>query len=271
MVKEWAARGIDIFLREEVTLFLQKDQQSYLLGATSTDHATTSFAETTTTAALTASDTVVAVTSSTGMTAADNVGVKLDDDSIHWDTIASVDSATQITLTTGVTGAAASGNKVYAYTTRANRPQRILHAFRRNTSSYDSDVRLVGEKEYQSQSNKLSEGPPVEAFYRQELDNGRLYVWPVDGGADWDKLVLISQTLPDDFDAAGNNPEFPIEWGNAIVWNLAAELASEYGLPENTQGRLWRIAEFKFNELLAYDDENASVTLSLEPRWHSRY
>jgi len=28
MVKEWVARGIDIWLREEVTLFLQPDTQS---------------------------------------------------------------------------------------------------------------------------------------------------------------------------------------------------------------------------------------------------
>ena len=42
--KELVARGIDVWLRSEVTLFLQKDQQSYNLG---TAFATTSFVETT--------------------------------------------------------------------------------------------------------------------------------------------------------------------------------------------------------------------------------
>jgi hypothetical protein len=89
-------------------------------------------------------------------------------------------------------------------------------------------------------------------------------VWPVDGGSDWDRIVLSAQYYPDDFDAASDNPEFPIEWGNTLVWNLAAELASEYGIPEKEQGRLWQIAEFKLNELLAHDTENASVEFGLE-------
>ena len=96
------------------------------------------------------------------------------------------------------------------------------------------------------------------------MTTGTLYVWPVDGGASWDKLILIAQYYPDDFDAASNNPQFPIEWGNTLVWNLAAELASEYGVPEREQARLWQIANFKLNELLDYDVENASVKFEMD-------
>lgn len=263
MVKEWVARGIDLWLRDEITLFLQPDTQSYALG---TAKATASYVETTLTAAVVASDTIMPVTSSTGMTAADNIGIKLDDNTIHWDTIASVDSSTQVTITTGVASAAASGKKVYAYTTTAGRPQKIVYAFRRDTSDIDNEVTLVGEKEYRSQSNKGSAGPPVQLYYQPTMTTGTLYVWPVDGGATWDKLVLIAQYLPDDFDTASNNPQFPIEWGNTLVWNLAAELASEYGLPEREQGRLWQIAEHKLNELLDYDQENASVEFAMDLR-----
>ena len=48
MVKEWVARGIDIWLRDEITLFLQPDQQSYALG---TANATASYVGTTLSAA----------------------------------------------------------------------------------------------------------------------------------------------------------------------------------------------------------------------------
>jgi hypothetical protein len=91
-----------------------------------------------------------------------------------------------------------------------------------------------------------------------------LYVWPTDGGANWDKLLLSAQYYPDDFDAAGDNPQFPIEWGNALVWNLAAELASEYGIPRMEQRDLWQVAEFKLSEALAFDTENASVIFALD-------
>lgn len=261
LVKEFAGRGIDIWLRDEITLFLQPDTRTYSLG---TAHATTSFVETTLSSSASAGATVLSVTSSSGMTAADNIGIKLTDNSIHWDTIASVDNATQVTVTTGLASAAASGKKVYAYTTKAGRPTKLIHAYRRDKNGYDTQVSIIGEKEYRNQSNKGSDGPPVEIWYQPTLTTGTLYVWPVDGGANWDKLVLSAQYYPDDFDAASNNPEFPIEWGNTLVWCLAAELASEYGLPDREQSRVWQIAEFKLDQMLDFDVENADVVFGME-------
>ena len=263
MVKEWTARGIDNWLRQEVTLFLQPDTQSYSLG---TANATTSYVDTTLSAAVSASATTIPVTSSTGMTAGDFIGIKQDSDTIHWDTIASVDSATQVTITTGITSAAASGKRVYAYTTKAGRPQKILTAYRRDTGNLDTSITMIGEEEYRDQSNKGSSGPPVQAYYHPTLTTGTLYVWPVDGGASWDKLIFIGQYLPDDFDSTSDNPQFPIEWGNALVWGLAAEMSTEFGLTEQEQARLWTVAEKKLRDVLYYDVENASMIVSLDYR-----
>jgi len=261
MVKEWVARGIDIWLRDEVTLFLQPDQQSYALG---TANMTASFAETTLGSSVSASATTIPVASSSGMAASDFVGIKMDSNTIHWDTIASVDSSTQITITTGMAAAASSGKKVYAYTTKAGRPQKIVYAYRRDKNGLDTEVSIIGEGEYLRQSNKSSDGPPVEVWYQPTLTTGTLFVWPVDGGANWDKLVMSVQYLPDDFTSASDNPEFPIEWGNTLIWNLAAEIATEYGLPQREIRDLRTQAEYKLNELLAYDAENASVVFSMD-------
>lgn len=263
MVKEWTARGADIWLRDEITLFLQPNQKSYALG---TDNATASYVETTLSAAEASGQTVISVTSSAGMTAADIVGIKMDDNTIHWTTIVSVDSAIQITITVATDDDAASGNKVYAYTTTAGRPTKLMSVYRRDTNDIDVVLELIGEDEYRSQSNKGSSGPPVECWYQPTMTAGTLYVWPVDGGSSVDKLVMSAQYYPDDFDTASNNPEFPIEWGNTLVWGLAAELASEYGIEEREQGRLWKVAEFKLSELLSYDTENASVEFVLDRR-----
>lgn len=261
MVKEWVARGVDIWLRDEITLFLQPGTRSYALGTT---YATASYVETTLSSAANASATVLSVTSSTGMTAADVIGIKLTNDNIHWTTISSVDSATQVTIASGLAAAAASGKKVYAYTTTAGRPTKIVSAYRRDKNGIDTHVEIIGEEEYRSLSNKGSEGPPVAIWYQPTLTTGTLYVWPVDGGANVDRIVMSAQYYPDDFDAASDNPEFPIEWGNVLVWGLAAELASEYGIPEREQGKIWQIAEFKLNELMAYDVENASVEFGMD-------
>ena len=263
MVKEWVADGADIFLRTESTLFLQPDTQSYAL---STDHITDSYNETTLSAAEASGQTVISVTSSSGMTAADNVGLKMDDNTIHWTTIVSVDSATQITITTATDDDAASGNKVYAYTTKSDRPQKIIYAFRSDKNGFDTEINIIGENEYRRQSNKTADGPPVEVWYNPQgnQSTGKLHVWPDDGGANWDKIVLIAQHLPDDFDASSNNPDFPIEWSNALVWGLAAEIASEHGIPEREQGKLWTIAQHKLDKALDYDVENANVIFSMD-------
>ena len=262
MIKEWVVDGIDIFLRTESTLFLQPNTQSYAL---STDHITDSYVETTLSAAEASGQTVLSVTSSTGMTAADFLGVKLDDNTIQWALISTVDSATQITSDTALTSAAASGNKVYTYTTKSDRPQKLLYAFRSDVSGFDTEVSIIGENAYRRQSNKTSDGPPVEVWYNPQGNQatGKLHVWPDNGGKNWDKLVLIAQHLPDDLDSSSNNPDFPIEFGNALVWGLAAELGSEYGISNVEQQKLWAIAQDKLDTVLNYDVENASVVFSL--------
>lgn len=263
MVKEWVMDGADIFLRTESTLFLQPDTQSYNL---STDHITDSYVETTLSAAEASGQTVISVTSSAGMTANDNIGIKMDDNTIHFSTIASVDSSIQVTINNATDDDAASGNKVYAYTTKSDRPQKILYAFRSDKNGFDTEISIIGENEYRRQSNKTADGAPTEIWYNPQgnQSTGKLSVWPDNGGADWDKIVLIAQHLPDDFDAGANNPDFPIEWGNALVWGLAAELCSEYSIPEREQTRIWSIANNKLQKALDYDVENASVIFAMD-------
>lgn len=262
MVKEWVADGADLFLRTESTLFLQPGQRVYNL---STDHITDSYVETALTSGESSGSTVIAVDDSTGMTAGDFIGIKMDDDTIHWSTIATVDSGTQVTINDATDAIAQADNKVYAYTTKSARPQKLIFAYRRDTSGFDTEVEIIGESDYQRQSNKSASGPPVEVWYNPKGNaaTGELSVWPVDGGSAWDKLVLVNQVLPDDFDASSDNPDFPIEWGNTLIWNLAAELSTEYGIPEGEQGRLWQIAQYKLDKLLDYDIENANVIIAL--------
>lgn len=263
MVKEWSARGIDIPWRETITLFLQPDTQAYTIGLTG-DESTASYVETTLSAAAASSATTVSLTSTTGMSLSDRIGIKLDDATIHWTTISNVGGTT---LATGLASAASSGNKVYAYTTKAYRPQKLIYAHRRDHSNIDTPVELIGDTAYRSLTNKGSDGPVNQAYYIPTLTNGTLFVWPAGGSvSNVDKLILVAQYLVDDFDAASNNPQFPIEWGNAIIWNLAAELAPEYpvALPER---RLLTIqAGEKLQALLDYDVENASVIFSRESR-----
>jgi len=256
-VKSLPARGADLFLRQEVTLFLQKNEQKYLLGSTA--EATTNFVATTLSAAEASGQTVIGVTSTTGMLPNDRIGIKMDDATMHWSTISKVQSAASVQIATATDAAAASGNNVYAYTTRSVRPQKLEYVSRRDTNAIDTPVDLIGENEYRRLSQKTSDGPPTQAWYHPSLDAGTLYVWPTNGGSSYDKLVLIQDILPDDMDSAGNNPQFPIEWGEVLIYGTADRLAPEYGLPIMERRELKTELEFHLKNALDYDVENASV------------
>lgn len=255
MVKEWSATGVDIPVRETVTVFLSKGTQSYTLGEGG-DHAASSYVETTLSADAAASATTLALTSDADIAIADNIGVRLDDGTIHWATYAG-----SSVISSGLASAASSGNAVYAYTTQANRPQKVIYAMRRDTQGRDVPVDIIGEVAYQSLSDKSQTGEVNQAFYRTSVPTGTLFVWPAGAG----KLILITQALVDDLDALTDTMQLPIEWGNCIIWNLAAELAPEYGtLSAKDQLTLERRAAQKLANLLDYDVENASVILGLD-------
>jgi len=258
LINEYAGvHGADIFLRAEITLFIQEGQAAYSIGQGG-DHATESYVETTLSGSGGASDTALSVTSSAGMTAADHIGIKLDDGSIHWTTISTVNSSILVTVATGLASAAASGNAVYAYTTKAFRPYNIFAPYRRSSSGTDTIVRIVGEAEYRGLSTKASEGVPNSIHYKASLTNGTLNVWPT-GDGQTDKLCFVAHYRPDDFDSASDNAEFPLEWSSALIWGLAAELSPEYGLPEREQVRIYKIASMKLDNALNADIEGASV------------
>lgn len=261
MVKAWSAKGLNVPWRETLTLFLQPDTRSYRIGPTG-DECTESFVETTLSAAAISGATTITLTSTTGITAADRIGIKLDSGAIHWTTVV---VAATTTITTGLASAAASGNRVYAYTTKCNRPVSLLYAHTRDSGGIDNEVELIGEVAYRMLSNKGSGGRPNQAYYQTTIDNGTLFVWPANAGG-VDKMVLISQALVDDFDAASDNPDFPIEWARAIIFGLADDLGPEYGILPKFQDRLERKAMRLLEDLLDHDVENASVIVGAEHR-----
>jgi hypothetical protein len=261
LIKEWLARGADIHLRQDMTLFLQPNQTSYVFSSTSTDKYTNdTVVETTLSADEASGQTEISVTAETGMTVSDNIGIKIDDGTIHWSTISSLAT---LTIADATDGAASSGNKVYAYTNRGDVPRKILYAYRRDTNGIDTPVGLIGENDYQSLSDKDADGAPTQIFYRAQTGQGTLRVWPTKWSSG-DKLVLITQVFPDDFDAASNSPDFPISWANTLVWGLAAEIAPENGVPAPEQDRLVARAEAKLRDMMDNDVENASVVFEMD-------
>ncbi len=278
MVKHWQGSGIHLWSRREATLFVTPSQAAYELGPSSAAHAAedNDIVRTTLSADEASGQTVLSITSTTDglvtMLAADKVGVVLDDDTLHWTTIATVDSATQITLSVATTGAAASGNFVYAYTNDLDRPLRIVDVRRRDESSdQDTPIIVQSHEEYQRLPNKAIDGETNITYYHPEHRNARgtIHLWPRPDSVA--RTMRLSCVLPlQDFDASGNNADLPTEWLDCIVWNLAKRLLPSYGASgQASAAMIMQGGTTMLMEMLQWDQEPSSIFFapSLDHAW----
>jgi hypothetical protein len=230
MIKLWQAEGIQLWNRKQATLFPAYQDSQYSISNTG-DHCANTYVNTTISATEASGQTVLSVTSSTGMTAADNIGIELDDSTRQWTTIVSVDSATQITVTDALTAAAAADNTIISYTNKiADRPLRILDARIIDLSNNNSSIpmNMIGYDEYFNIPIKTSDGRPINFYYDKLLDAGQLYLWPRPN--DVNNLVEFTyHESIEDVDNPTDSMDFPTEWTLPLIYGLAAELCVAFG------------------------------------------
>lgn len=263
MIKEWAADGIHLWAQQEGVLFLTKGTSKYTLGPGG-DHASTAYTTTTLSAASAASDTTLTVTSITGISASDNVGVVLDDGTFHWTTVSGAPSGTTVTLASGVASAAASGNRIFTYTSLIGRPLRILDArLKVNNGNEIPFSDMLTRDEYFDLPNKTNQGKPIQGYYDPQLTNGVFHIWnAVDDIRDVVLFTFMRQI--EDMDAATDTFDFPTEWLTSLKYNLAVDLGIEYGISMDKWSRIKAEAADKKNKLMAFDHEVESVYFSPE-------
>ena len=145
------------------------------------------------------------------------------------------------------------------------RPLEIIEArFYNATSTNETHIFNISWDEYMSYPDKATKGTPTNFHYKPNLALGVFYIWPVWDGTAVDTIRFSFKTEVEDFDAAANTPDFPKEWYRALKYNLAIELAPEYG-KEPTAHQMRLAVESKFNSS-AYDREKTSVYFALERR-----
>lgn len=236
MLKMWSIDGIKAPKRKQGYLFPVYQTANHSLGnSSSASHCTNSYVSTTISADEAALQTVISLTSTTGMTAADNIGIELDAGTRHWTTIVSVDSSTQVTITTAIPTAASASNTVITYTTRLNRPLEVLYGtvIDLKNSNQESPISSMSHDQYLQLPNKSTTGQPNQ-FYYDKVQAGTnpfysqfsLYPAP----ANVHQIVKIVYTdMIQDLDASTDDIDLPQEWFYPVVFNYACELAYSYG------------------------------------------
>ena len=265
MVKAWVASpNMRVWTVSEATLFPQASQVKYALASGSADHATETYYETALSAAEASGQTTLSVGSTANMTVADYIGIVLDSGSMQWTTISSKTSTT-VTVATALTGAAASGNAVFNYTTKIVRPIKIVDARLYNIAgaTETSLGPMMARLDYQNLSVKTQNGSINQVFYDPQLATGYLYLrQPVSSVQDLVKFTWHRPIM--DFDSAANTADLPQEWIRAIVWNLADEMQEEYDVPEPKSSRISARAQGYLADVGGFDRETESIELGVD-------
>jgi len=222
-------------------------------------HTTASYVTTTLTADSATSDTTINVTSVTGIANGYYIGVELDDGDIHWTTVNGAPAVLEVTLTAGVASAASSGNRVYCYQTKLNRPIRITKAYSKDVASdADTPIQIITSHEYAELSLKSTESYPIKLYYDPQIDPGVVNLWPRFSNGDRIVVFQYVRTLGD-FDATGDNPDFPQEWNLPLILELSCLLAPDYGVDPVIQSILRKQADHWINMVTQNDYEEGPI------------
>ena len=258
MLKAWQAEGIGLWLQQEITLFPDYGVMSYLLGPSGGNASATVVKTEIKTAGVTGNLTIT-VDSIAGMTNGDYIGIELDTGALQWTTINGVPSGYVVTITAALTGSVAIDNHVYTYTTKTQRPLSIIEARRVDQDDNETPVLIISRDEYMSLSDKSQTGTINQIYYDPQLTNGRLFVWPASNDVKNRIKMTIKKPIMD-FDATADDGEFPQEWFEAIVSNLAIRVAIKNGIaldPELKQLAVESKAMVSF-----FDNEEGSIYFS---------
>ncbi len=264
IVKAWQKEGIHIWTLQEVVLLLDTTSTYYDIGATG-DHCVVadSLVETTISADAALGAATLTLTSVTGVATTYVIGLVQDDDTIHWTTVNGAPAGSVVTLTAVTTAAATSGNAVYVYATTAlaGRPLGIEQARIQTSTTSETEIGDLSSDEYFGMSNKTSPGTPNSYYYRASLGNGRLYIWPVTPTVDYRINMTVRRAI-EDFDTSSNTADLPQEWLQPLIWAVAEEIKTEYGVDAITSAEITRKAGEWHKRIADFDTDDTDLVFN---------
>lgn len=284
MVKEMGAMGIRVWCLIEGVVFLQPSQVAYMIGTGSVDHCAMANAgngigtwiQTTATqaAALGASSIQVAATtnaSNVAISAGDIIGIQLSTGTVQWMTVSGTPVGTTVNLSATLQQAITAGAMVFDYAPAATavRPLKIINC--RRIAWLGSGAvgglletpmtPMLARLDYEEFPSKTNIGTPTQAFY-DPLGSGstfgRLKIWPAPPDAT-NGIRFTAQRPIQDFNVAGDTPDFPTEWINALVFNLAKSMSVEFGVTPEQYQMITTQAQEHLDIVQGWDRENESI------------
>lgn len=273
MVKLRASEGMPLWAIRRGTILPETDVSSIETNS----HVVTTYRSTDISADEAAAETTLSITSSTGILVSDEIGIELDDGTVHWTTVDSVPDSTSVEIAVALPSAATAGNRVYAYTASSDRVQRPLRIIEANilkiSDNTSWEITIEERNDYFKLGNRTSEGVPNRIYYQPILGTrtadptanwfGEIFIYP--RFQNGEHVIEFTYQEPfQDLDSSTDNPYFPQEFYLPLMVELSALLGPRYGLEIEERRALFNEAKMYRDDALSTIYEEGSLFLQPE-------
>lgn len=138
------------------------------------------------------------------------------------------------------------------------RPLKIIDV-RYQSDTNELPVTSLSMSEYMELTTKDSPGRPTQYAYDPQLDNSRIYFWPVPSVAE--TIVFNYQKPVDDFTTSEDTAAIPTDWLLPLTLGLAYHIAPKLQVPLSEQKAL----QARYEEAMQYISDFEEVSFFIEP------
>jgi len=151
------------------------------------------------------------------------------------------------------------------------KPLKIIQGWLRQITvspPIDTPLQILSQQEYNTLGSKFSQGVANSIYYQIRQNSGNLYAYltPNYNAASQYELHVMAQQPIEDINYGMQVPNFPNEWLNTLVWNLADQLAIEYSVPNNHRQEIAARAKTYRDQLTDWDVESTSTFFQADLR-----
>lgn len=139
-------------------------------------------------------------------------------------------------------------------------PIEIEAAFVRDASGNDTPLEIIGAEEYANIPNKSQSGIPAKMYFDGNYPLATILIWPVPNQAS--SIYIYSKKPLSNFSSLDDVLSVPSGYERAFIYNLAIEIAPEYG--KTPSPVVIKIAGESKKALESANSTNDTVILSVD-------
>lgn len=147
-------------------------------------------------------------------------------------------------------------------TWNTTRPHRLLGAYIVDSSEISHTVAIIDETKRNSITAKTTISRPYTLFMQPAYPLAFIYLYPIPDTAEELHIISIKPfTETSSFSATSDTISFPSEYEEALIYNLAVRLASEFG--KTVPVEVAAIAEGAYNDIIKLNSGNQVESIDL--------